>query len=54
MQIVFYPKKLRMPNAPLLGYALESPLSLENFDRLEYVIKAAIENVRQPKRRFVR
>jgi hypothetical protein len=44
-----------MPNIPLLGYALESPLSLENFDRLvEYVIKAAIENVRQPKWRFVR
>lgn len=42
------------PNAPMLGYALESPLSLEGFDRLEYVIKAAIENVRQPKRRFVR
>jgi hypothetical protein len=38
----------------MLGHALESPLSLEGFDRLEYVDKAAIENVRQPNRRFAR
>ena len=42
------------PDFPMLGHALESPLSLEGFDRLEYVDKAAIENVRQPKRRFAR
>ena len=42
------------PEFPMLGHALESPLSLEGFDRLEYVDKAAIENVRQPKRRFAR
>lgn len=42
------------PMSPMLSHALESPLSLEGFNRLEYVDKAAIENVRQPKRRFVR
>jgi hypothetical protein len=42
------------PKSPMLSHALESPLSLEGFDRLEYVDKAAIENVRQSKRRFAR
>ena len=42
------------PNSHLLGHALKSPLSLEGFDRLEYVDKAGIENVLQPKRRFAR
>jgi hypothetical protein len=42
------------PEFPILCHAIESPLSLEGFDRLEYVDKAAIENVRQPKRRFAR
>lgn len=40
------------PKHPLLNHALESPLSLEGFDCLEYVDKAAVENLRQPKRRF--
>ena len=40
------------PESPMIGHAIESPLSLKGFDRLEYVDKAAIENVRQPKRRF--
>jgi len=42
------------PESPMLGHTLESPLSLEGFNRLEYVNKAAIENVRQPKCRFAR
>ncbi|MFV9691903.1 MAG: hypothetical protein ACNY01_13200, partial [Desulfobacteria bacterium] len=42
------------PESPMLDHAIESPLSLEGFNRLEYVDKAAIENVRQPKRRFAR
>jgi hypothetical protein len=42
------------PESPMLCHTLESPLSLDGFDRLEYVDKSAIENVRQPKRRFAR
>jgi len=42
------------PESLMLCHALESPLSLEGFDRLEYVDKPAIENVRQPKLRFAR
>lgn len=37
---------------PLLGHLLESPLSLEGLDVIEYRDVANVENARQPKRRF--
>lgn len=39
-------------DSPMLGHALECPLSLDGLDILGYVDRPAIENVRQPKRRF--
>ena len=40
------------PDAPILGHMLASPLSLDDFNVLQYYDLSAVENAQHPKRRF--